>query len=475
MRSVLTIAASDPSGGAGVQADLRVFDSQGAAGLSAITAITVQNTWGVRSVAPTPASLLQEQLDAILSDSSPAAVKIGLLPDATAAHVVAGALDRYRPPNVILDPVLASSGGLEFLSRDGEQALREVLLPLCDLATPNLIEAARLTAHPVDTESDRMEVARRLCAMGARAALIKGGHLEGAPVDLLLDSTGAFHLFRGVRIDTPHTHGTGCFLSSAIAARLALGDSLKAAIRCAKSLLEEGLRSPVIIGQGRGSPYPGAFDPAGRTHSERLALLRGVYLLTDPNFRGDLSSEEIARQAIAGGARVIQLRDKRLSTPDLIREARILASIARETGALFIVNDRVDVALASGADGVHVGPDDMTPADARRLLGSDRLLGVSVGTVAEALEAARHASYLAVGAIFGSKTKLDAGEPVGPQRIAEIRAAVPDLPLVAIGGISRDNLAVVIAAGASSAAVISAVLGKPDITAATRELAELFH
>src|SRR5262249_34319553 len=157
-------------------------------------------------------------------------------------------------------------------------------------------------------------------------------------------------------------------------------------------------------------------------------------------------------------------------TPELIALAKRLAARAWEAGALFLVNDRVDVALASGADGVHLGPDDMHPADARDLLGPDRLIGVSVSTVEEAKPLASHASYLGVGAIFGSRTKLDAGAPVGAERIREIRAAFPDHPIVAIGGIDADNIARVALAGTDAAAVVSAVVCAPDMRAATRYL-----
>jgi thiamine-phosphate pyrophosphorylase len=182
----------------------------------------------------------------------------------------------------------------------------------------------------------------------------------------------------------------------------------------------------------------------------------------------------VAAAASAGGACAVQLRERRLATPALLTLARELAARAAAANVLFLVNDRVDIALAAGADGAHVGPDDLPPADARRLLGPDRLLGVSVGTVEEAHAAAPHASYFGVGPIFGSRTKSDAGPAVTPARIAEIRAAVPEIPVVAIGGIDAGNIATVAAAGAAAAAVVSAVVTAPDMTAAVRDLVERF-
>ena len=234
-------------------------------------------------------------------------------------------------------------------------------------------------------------------------------------------------------------------------------------------------RSPVVAGRGRG--YPDAPRAAraieagdDRTHAERRALLCGLYVLTDPDLRPDRGPEEIARAALQGGAKVVQLRDKRLATPALIELAKRLNRMARSAGALFVVNDRVDVALAAGADGVHLGPDDMHPADARRLLGPERLIGVSVSTVEEAVPLAPCASYLGVGAVFGSATKGDAGPPVGPERIRQIKRAFPDHPVVAIGGISAANVAAVAQAGAHAAAVVSAVVCAPDMRQAAQEL-----
>jgi thiamine-phosphate pyrophosphorylase len=239
-------------------------------------------------------------------------------------------------------------------------------------------------------------------------------------------------------------------------AHLALGAPLAEAIASAKAVVEAGLRNPVIIGEGRG--YPDA------------RAINGIYVLTDP--RRDPT--ETVRAALEGGARIVQLREKSLPTPRLIDFARSLKNLAHEHGAIFIVNDRVDVALAADADGVHLGPDDMHPRDARAILG-ERIVGVSVSTIDEAAPLAPFATYFGVGAIYGSATKLDAGDAVGPQRIAEIRAAFPHMPIVAIGGITRANLAPVRNAGADAAAVVSAVVCEDDMRAATAALVQAWR
>lgn len=475
----LTIAGSDPSGGAGIQADLRTFTALGVAGLSVITALTVQNSQGVQSVHPIAPDVLEAQQEAILSDTRPDAVKIGMLGTADHVHVVAAALRKFSLLNVILDPVLASTGGVPLLDRSGWQALLTELLPLCDLVTPNTQEAELLTGLAVEDADTAQQAGERLLSFGARGVLIKGGHLPGEPTDWLIRRDGVLVEYPQERILTPHAHGTGCLLSAAIAARLAHGDELRLAVHGAKITLTEALRHPVILGQGRG--YPDVAEAvrilgsvAGRTHGERLARLHGLYVLTDSTLRTDRGAELIAETAMENGAEVVQLRDKGLLTPQLAALARQLNQKARATDKLFIVNDRVDVALASDADGVHLGPGDMEPKDARRLLGPDKLVGVSVSTQEEAAAAAPYASYFGVGAIFGSTTKGDAGAPIGVQRIREIKNAFPTFPVVAIGGINPGNIALVAQAGADAAAVISAVVSAPDMAAAVRDLRRRF-
>ena len=253
----LTIAGSDPSGGAGIQADLRVFSAVGVAGLSAISAITVQNTQGVRDVHLFEPSVLTAQINTIFTDRIPEATKIGMLGAGPQVLAVAAVLGAYHPPHIVLDPVLASSSGTQLLDEPGRRALIADLLPLCDLVTPNLTEAAALTGQTVEDTEQMRAAGERLIAMGANAALITGGHLTGTPTDVLVtkpDRSIVVQEFRRVRVKTEHTHGTGCFLSSAIAAYLAFGASLVEAVDFAGGLLNNALRTPVMIGKGIGYP-----------------------------------------------------------------------------------------------------------------------------------------------------------------------------------------------------------------------------
>jgi hydroxymethylpyrimidine/phosphomethylpyrimidine kinase len=253
---LLSIAGSDPSGGAGAQADIKTFSALGGYGMAAITALTVQNTQGVLSSAPVAPELVAAQIDAIYADIDVDAVKIGMLAGAEIAKGVAGALARGKARNIVLDPVLAPSLGENFSDDDLTPAIVEIVLPMATLVTPNLAEAAALTGSPAAGSVNEMEVqARALVALGAKAALVKGGHMDGAPVDVLF-SAGQLMLFGGARVETRQTHGTGCALASAITVGLGQGLALEQAIARAKTWLEHALSAGEAfrLGQGAGPP-----------------------------------------------------------------------------------------------------------------------------------------------------------------------------------------------------------------------------
>ncbi|PWV78817.1 bifunctional hydroxymethylpyrimidine kinase/phosphomethylpyrimidine kinase [Halomonas sp. A11-A] len=253
--NVLTIAGSDPSGGAGIQADLKTFSALGAYGTSVITALTAQNTRGVTGVHPVPAEFIAAQLETLLDDVRIDAVKIGMVASREVAEVIREALTRRRPRWVVLDPVMVAKSGDILVDDAGIRAVREVLVPLADLVTPNLPEAAVLLDAPVPDDRDGMlALAPALRALGAGATLLKGGHLSGEECPDLLITDEATHWIEGARVDTANLHGTGCTPSSAIAARLALGEALPAAVAGAKQWLGAALAASrrLDVGQGRG-------------------------------------------------------------------------------------------------------------------------------------------------------------------------------------------------------------------------------
>lgn len=248
----LTIAGSDSGGGAGIQADLKTFHAFGVFGTSALTAITAQNTTGVRAIHPIPLDVVRAQIDAVAEDLPPAAFKTGMLATAALVDTVARAIRELRLPNYVMDPVMVATSGHRLLDTDAEGALVESLLPLTTLVTPNLHEAGILTGRTITTLEEMAEAARRLVEMGAGAALVKGGHLEeGEAVDVLWDGS-RLESWTRVRMDTRNTHGTGCTLSAAAAAGLARGLPLVDAVDRAVDFVARAIASAPGLGKGNG-------------------------------------------------------------------------------------------------------------------------------------------------------------------------------------------------------------------------------
>jgi len=248
--AALTIAGSDASGGAGIQADLKTFHQFGVYGEAAITLITVQNTRGVQRVECLAPELVADQIRAVVSDIPPAAAKTGALGNRAIIETVA-ALARDFPFPLVVDPVLVSKNGTALLEAEGIQALETFLLPNAFLLTPNLEEAAILTGAEVRDAAGMRRAAQKLAAKGPRAVLVKGGHLAGDPVDILFER-GEWTEFTSPRIETRHTHGTGCTFSAAITASLALGHDLQEAVRRAKRYITEAIRNNPGLGEGAG-------------------------------------------------------------------------------------------------------------------------------------------------------------------------------------------------------------------------------
>ena len=257
--TVVSIAASDSGGGAGVQADLLTFAAHGVHGATVLTAATAQNTREVTAIEPISPRFIARQIDAVFTDLRPAAVKIGMLGDGPRIRAVAAGLKRHGARNVVLDPVMVAKSGARLLSRAGVAALRDRLLPLADLVTPNLPEAEVLAGMRIRSAAERRIAAAAIYDLGPRAVLVKGGHGRGAELrDLLFDGR-FFTEFTAPRIRTRATHGTGCTLSSAIAANLALGRDLENAIVAAIRYLRAGLERGRFPGSGFGVPdhFPG--------------------------------------------------------------------------------------------------------------------------------------------------------------------------------------------------------------------------
>lgn len=252
MRIALTIAGSDSGGGAGIQADLKTFHRFGVFGTSVVTAITAQNTLGVANWAAVPTELITQQIDAVAGDLRPAAIKTGMLADADVVRTVRNGIVKHSLAPYVLDPVMVATSGDPLLTPDTVRAIADELIPLADLVTPNLDEARILTGGDVDDVDAMQRAARILVEGGAKAALVKGGHLSGVEAIDVLATADDLQTFRHPRIDTRHTHGTGCTLSAAIAAHLALGHSLPDSVRLSLDFVHRAIRHAPGLGSGHG-------------------------------------------------------------------------------------------------------------------------------------------------------------------------------------------------------------------------------
>ncbi|WP_031457801.1 bifunctional hydroxymethylpyrimidine kinase/phosphomethylpyrimidine kinase [Chloroflexus sp. MS-G] len=247
----LTIAGSDSGGGAGIQADLKAFAALGVYGMSALTAVTAQNTVGVQGVIELPAAFVGQQIDSVVTDIGVDAVKTGMLANADIIAVVAEKARTYQWPHLVVDPVMMAKSGDPLLRPEAQQALISLLFPLATIVTPNIPEARALTGLAITTVTEMEQAAQMIHAMGPRWVLVKGGHLQGDSVDVLFDGA-QYQYFTAPRIETRHTHGTGCTFASAIAAGLAKGLSVPEAVQQAKDYITTALRHAPGLGNGHG-------------------------------------------------------------------------------------------------------------------------------------------------------------------------------------------------------------------------------
>ena len=261
MKTALTIAGSDCSGGAGIQADLKTMIMNGVYAMSAITALTAQNTTGVRAIQESTPDFLKQQIDAVFEDIYPDAVKIGMVASSELIRVVADRLRYYEAKNIVVDPVMVATSGSALMKNDAVQTLIEELLPVSTLVTPNIPQAQVLSGLTIETKEDMVTAAKQIGDSYHCAVLLKGGHSINDANDLLY-ADGVLVWFEGKRIDNPNTHGTGCTLSSAIASNLAKGFTLAESVRRAKDYISGALSAQLNLGKGSG-PMNHAFDLRG--------------------------------------------------------------------------------------------------------------------------------------------------------------------------------------------------------------------
>ena len=251
MKTILTIAGSDCSGGAGIQADLKTFSAHGLFGMSVVVSVVAENTKEVISVENISQKVIEDQMDAVFNDIFPEAIKIGMLSTPEVMKSVALKLKQYKPKNIVIDPVMYAKNGFPLMDRKNIEALIENIIPLADLLTPNIPEAEEITKSKIKTKEDMEKAAIEISKMGCKSVLIKGGHLEGDALDILY-TNNKFYYFNNKRINTKNTHGTGCTLSSAIASNLALGDDISDAVKKGKDYVTLAIENSLNLGSGNG-------------------------------------------------------------------------------------------------------------------------------------------------------------------------------------------------------------------------------
>ncbi|WP_299599520.1 thiamine phosphate synthase [uncultured Microbulbifer sp.] len=501
--TVWAIAGSDSGGGAGIQADLLTMHDLGVHGCSAITANTAQNTLGVPAINAVSDEVLQSQLEALLADLKPAAIKIGLLANAGQVRLVAQFLRELKSSGettpVIYDPVAVATSGAQLTEDSTGAAVLTELLPLCDLITPNSIELEWLAGAGAENAEAILKAAHKVRGDHVAALLVTGGHFEiepGTTADLLCTGSSeapSNDWLIGKKIDTRNAHGTGCTLSSAIAALLALGYPLKDACVVANAYVRRGLRlgNSDHIGAGPGpvghcgwptelQDFPEVLV-AGSERAKSFAIFdekaaacfAAEFAQPDSHQLGlypVVETVEWIEKLAEEGVRTLQLRIKHPGS-DLSAQIERAVAIGRRYDLRLFINDYWQLAIECGAYGVHLGQEDLQTADLRAIQQAGLKLGISTHGFFELLYAHQHRpSYLAIGAIYATNTKDMSGQLQGPRKLARMAALLPDYPLVAIGGINLERAPAVAESGVGSIAVVTAVTQAPDYRVAVAQL-----
>ena len=478
---VWTIAGSDSGGGAGIQADLKTLHALGAYGCSVITALTAQNTTGISRIEYQSDDMMEAQLQALASDLHPAAVKIGMLGTNSVIRKVAAHLAAIQPFTV-LDPVLVSSSGTSLVEKDTLEAMIQHLLPHVDLLTPNIAEASALLGRPIEHHSEMPEAAVELLKYGVGSVLLKGGHAPGAFCqDFWTDGTIRLWL-TSPRQDISDSHGTGCTLSSAIAACKALKFSELDALVIAKAFVNQGLRGTLRVGRGRAPLSPAGWPDDHRdlpwiTHRAEEAHDRIVFPDVDPQQIGlypIVDRAALLDRLLPLGVRTVQLRVKNLDESLLEEEVRTAVQLAQRFNANLYINDYWQLALKHNAYGVHLGQEDLPGADLRALAKAGIRLGVSTRSYFELAQAmAVRPSYVAIGSVFPTASKTIDYDPLGLGHFRRLSRLI-DMPVVAIGGITLEQAENVWLAGADGMALISDIVHAPDMNARVGDWLKFF-
>ena len=484
---VWTIAGSDSGGGAGIQADLHTIAALGGYGCSVISAVTAQNSVAVRLVEAVSDAMFLSQLESLADDMPADVIKIGLISTVNQVEMLAQFLAELAvKPYVIYDPIAVASSGANMAQAGLQQAVLDTLLPHIDLLTPNADELEILTKVIITSSHDIRRSAKVLLDKGCGSILIKGGHLELVD-DVCMDfwTNGEREIVLGTtRIDSPHSHGTGCSLSSAIATVLALDYPIEDALVLAKAYLNQGLKAASAKGKGPG-PVAHLGWPTDPDHFPDV-ILPGSELGRLLNLKGELAEgqgfascdtdklglypvvDSVAwcQKLLDMGIKTLQLRIKDKTDAEV--EADVIAAIAlgKQYQARMFINDYWQLAIKHGAYGVHLGQEDLNDAVLPQISRAGLRLGLSTHGYYEMLRAKKlKPSYIALGHIFPTQTKDMPSRPQGLVRLEKYAALMNDIPTVAIGGINLERAPQVWQTGVGSIAVVTAITLADDAQA----------
>ena len=486
---VWTIAGSDSGGGAGIQADIKAMQSFGVHGCTAITALTAQNSLGVEAINAVSTDIIESQLLALEKDMKAKVIKIGMLANVQQIQLISEHISHYKAkwptaPVIVYDPVAIASSGDLLTEEDTVSAIKECLLPLVDVITPNTHETQLLTGVYLIGPAAIKEAANKLLSWGAKAVVIKGGHWDypsGYCIDYCVDSNtqnGEEYWLGNQKIQTPHNHGTGCSMASVIAACLAKDYPLKDAFILAKSYINKGLKQSVRYGEGIGpvaqtsfptnlADYPQVIEPGSWLGDE---LDFDVPL--DFNMAADfapceekslglyavVNSTDWLEKCLQQGIKTAQLRVKNKTQDELDGLIKHAVELGKQYNAQVFINDYWQLAIKHGAYGVHLGQEDLEIANLVAIKEAGLRLGLSTHGFYEMLRAHNYRpSYMAFGAIYPTTTKDMTGQIQGLEKLIKFLPLMQSYPTVAIGGIDLSRAEHVANTGVGSVAVVRAI------------------
>lgn len=465
MKKVLTIAGSDCSGGAGIQADLKTMTAHKVYGMTVITALTAQNTTGVYGIMDATSEFVEKQIDCVFEDIRPDAVKIGMVSNKDIIVAIAEKLKEYNALNIVVDPVMISTSGKPLLSPDAMDNLINVLLPIGTVITPNIPEAESISGSTIENAED-MEKAARLIGEKCRVAvLIKGGHSINDANDLLYEA-GELTWFNTKKVDNDNTHGTGCTLSSAIACNLAYGCSLKESVKNAKEYITEAIGAGLNLGKGSG-PLDHMCCITSKFKANVNAISKkDIYSKTVAITNRHLCEGEFLSQIellCKRGVSSVILREKDMTEKEYEALAEKVIAIGKAYDTHIILHSFVNVAERLGNMAIHLSmPDFMkmmeNKSNSNKNTGTGfKIIGVSTHTLEEAAEAERlGATYITASHIYETDCKKGL-EPKGIEYLKEVSEAV-SIPVYALGGINFNNMNEALEAGAEKVCMMSELM-----------------